>query len=560
MTKYAMLVVGVCLGLAGGLAPLKADVAAVGNGRLPSAVGGVKKPDPKSLEALLKQGRDALAAGEYKAARDAYQDVAAIDTRNVEALHGQGVAYMFLGDFIHALPPMEKALVANPSTNRALVLNMAVCQIGQPGSKNAMRAAAVIMDYLVAHPGQLDEPLLNAMATALYIADDQAKKGRKFQDCEAFYKTYNQKLEAAKPGMKRWGVQWLNARTVDERTASNVASEKQLAALSREIDAIDGKLVDANRTLEKQKDLVRRGFMTQYELSDSLQAVKFLTEQQATKQKDYEEAVAKIQRPTFPKVMTLVAMDELTPPPVAANVTIANDTPASQLVMPTKVRRTNSSEKPVATKTEIKTEMPKVEESIISVSAQTAAHRKVRIVSYSAAFPISENLILTAAAPLDGATEIELQTADGTPVKAEIVRADVASGLALLRVSDKKLIPMVFAPTFSGGAIQCAAYPTVNIFNPLAESLPGTAKSPAGEWRVTLSRHPRLGGSPLLSGNKIVGMELASRETDPAQIPAVTLDAIKKFLGSDLPTTSVGGPEPCAVMLQVMATRESSGS
>ena len=62
-----------------------------------------------------------------------------------------------------------------------------------------------------------------------------------------------------------------------------------------------------------------------------------------------------------------------------------------------------------------------------------------------------------------------------------------------------------------------------------------------------------------MSGNKVVGMELASRENDAAQIPAVTLDANKKFLGSYLPASPAGGPEPCAAMLQLMATRESSG-
>src|SRR5207302_10860737 len=99
---------------------------------------GAKKADPKSLEPLLTQGREALAAGEYKAARDAFSDAAAIDQRNVEALHGEGLAYMYLNDLPHALAPMERAMTANPSPSRALVLNMAVCQIG---NRNPMRAA-----------------------------------------------------------------------------------------------------------------------------------------------------------------------------------------------------------------------------------------------------------------------------------------------------------------------------------------------------------------------------------------------------------------------------------
>ena len=154
---------------------------------------------------------------------------------------------MFLNDFAHALPPMEKALLANPAPNRALVVNMAVCQIGQPGSKNAMRAAIIIKDYLTAHPGSLDEPLLNAMATALYLADDQAKKGNKFKECEVFYTTYNQKLEAAKPGYKRWGVQWLKAADVNKHISENAAIDRQLGSLSRDLDLLDGKVADKSR-------------------------------------------------------------------------------------------------------------------------------------------------------------------------------------------------------------------------------------------------------------------------------------------------------------------------
>src|SRR5438132_14082863 len=77
-----------------------------------------KKPDPKSLETLLKQGHDALAGGEYIAARDAFLDATTIDSKHFDALHGLGVAYMYLNDFHHAREPMEKALTANPAATR----------------------------------------------------------------------------------------------------------------------------------------------------------------------------------------------------------------------------------------------------------------------------------------------------------------------------------------------------------------------------------------------------------------------------------------------------------
>lgn len=550
---------GLILGAGGAVCIFAAD----GIPGRPVVGAGPKKVDPKTVEALLKQGREALAAGEYKAASDAFHDAAAADSKNVEALHGEGLARMYQNDFVHALAPMEKALIANPAPNRALVLNMAVCQIGQPGSKNAMRAATIIMDYLSAHPATLDEPLLNAMATALYVADDQAKKGSKFAQCESFYKTYNQKLEAAKPGMKRWGVQWMSASAVDSKVAANAAIDKQLASLNRDMDALDGKIASASADLDKQKDLFRRGFVYEYQLTQYVAALKVLTDTMEEKQKAYDETAAKYQRPTFPRAMTLVAMDDLTPPPVAANVAIVEDTAAIQKTFTPKPRANAKAKvdpvKPPTPKTDGPRTDPKPEEPLISITAKPVVRTKIRINSYAAAFPISDTLVLTAAGPLAGATEIELQTADGSPIKAELVRTDEAAGLALLRVSGRKLIPLILANTFTGGAIQCAAYPTVNIFNPAAEPIPGTAKPPVGEWKVSLSRHPRLGGSPLLAANKVVGVELASRETDPTQIPSATLDAIKKFLGPDMPSPPAGTPEPCSVLLQLMATRESSG-
>jgi hypothetical protein len=160
---------------------------------------------------------------------------------------------------------------------------------------------------------------------------------------------------------------------------------------------------------------------------------------------------------------------------------------------------------------------------------------------------------------LAGATQIVVQTADGTPMSAALVRSDEPSGLALLRVDGGRFVPLPLASTYNGGALQCAAYPTVNIFNPAAEWIPGSAKSPAaGEWHISLVRHPRLGGAPLLVQGKLVGVELAARDTDTRDIPSATLEQIKKFLGPDAPSAQIG-PDPCAAMLQLMATRETSG-
>lgn len=526
------------------------------------AAAGLKKVDPKTLEALLKQGRDALAAGEYKAARDAFHDVAVLEPRNPEALHGQGVAYMYLNDFTHAREPMERALTATPSPSRALVLNMAVCQIGL---KNPMRAAKIIMDYLTAHPKDLDEPLCNAMGTALTLADDQARKGRMFGDAANFYVAYNTRLEAAKPGLKRWGVQWMKADDVNQKKQAQATAEKSLNQLGRELDTLDANIADSSRELEKQKDLARRGFIEDFQLQQYTAAHVALIESQTSKQKEYDELSATIERPAFPKAMTLVALDDLKPPPVANNVVIVENTPppaVETIKAPTRTRPAVAVKPKVGTTATPPSTDTKMEEPVISVAAAPKPSQKVRISAYAAAFPITDTLVLTAASTVAGSSEVELQASDGTAVKAELVRADDATGLALVRVTSRKLMPLPLGSAFAGGAVQCAGYPTVNIFNPMSEPITGTAKPPAAaDWKVSLSRHPRLGGAPLIVQGKVVGVELATRDIDAGAIPAVTLDQIKKFLGDDLPKSpSAGGPDACSAMLQLTATRETTGT
>src|SRR5881394_1196504 len=79
-----------CLALAmlGALAlaqpPAKPGVAAV-------APGEKEARKKKSLDQLLQQGLDALAAGQYPAAREAFLDVIALDPKQVKAYHGLGL-------------------------------------------------------------------------------------------------------------------------------------------------------------------------------------------------------------------------------------------------------------------------------------------------------------------------------------------------------------------------------------------------------------------------------------------------------------------------------------
>jgi hypothetical protein len=151
---------------------------------------------------------------------------------------------------------------------------------------------------------------------------------------------------------------------------------------------------------------------------------------------------------------------------------------------------------------------------------------------------------------------MQLQAADGQGITAELVRKDEATGLALLKVIGRKLHPLPVADAFKGGPVTCASFPTAELFSPTAQSIAGSATAPKDGWTVSLNTHPRLAGAPLISGGKVVGVCTAPRDAERNKLPAVTLDQLKKFLGSDLPTEPAAG-NPTASLLQLVTTRES---
>ena len=51
-------------------------------------------------------------------------------------------------------------------------------------------------------------------------------------------------------------------------------------------------------------------------------------------------------------------------------------------------------------------------------------------------------------------------------------------------------------------------------------------------------------------------MELAARDSAPAEIPAVALDAVHSFLGSDQPQAGHGTSKPDAAIFQLVSTSQ----
>jgi hypothetical protein len=181
-----------------------------------------------------------------------------------------------------------------------------------------------------------------------------------------------------------------------------------------------------------------------------------------------------------------------------------------------------------------------------------AALAKATVTTYGAGFPVAPDLIVTSAAVVEGATGVTVQPADGDPMDAEVVTRDESSGLALLKIPGRKMAYLPLADAFAGGTFQCVGFPTVSIFDPVAEAITGSAVAPKDGWTVRLSKHPRLGGGPLVAGGKVVGVQLATRDADPTQIPAAPLDAIRKLVGAQAGPS--GNADPAAVTMQVTVT------
>jgi hypothetical protein len=126
-------------------------------------------------------------------------------------------------------------------------------QTAQSGCGRSMRGAKFIQNFMTSKPNEVDDALLNTLKTALEIIPVANRTGE-WQRVNGFYEGQIKKLEAKKPGMKRWGLEWQSASEVEEKlkqaqtTMKNLAKEpdkdlmKALEDYIKEVDAPQDKL------------------------------------------------------------------------------------------------------------------------------------------------------------------------------------------------------------------------------------------------------------------------------------------------------------------------------
>ena len=519
-----------------------------------TAAGGTAASRAKaSLEPLLQQGADALAAEQYQPARAAFLDAIAIDPRSVKAHHGLALCMVAQKEVAKAAAELDKAVNMTPTPDRALVLNAMACGMATHAH---MRAAKLAKDYLTAHPKELDEPMVNALGTALSAATDAERKNRFFTDCASFYLIANQRLEAARPGYKRFGSDWLPARDADAKTAAIAAKQKQLDTLSQAIATAEERLAPAEKELEHQKFLLTRGEPAgNYYITRAQNAYDSALAAVNSAQERYDAVASSIENPKFPAEVQMVAMDATTAPPVTTSVTVTVASAETVKTIEMKPKARASRSKPVE---KTATEAPTPPAEITLEPPKPAVARKVRITQYAAAFPVATDLVVTSSAIVDEGITLQLQATDGRPMEAKLVRKDDTLGLALLRVEGKSFNGLGLAESFNGGPVTCDSFPTVDLFSPAAQAISGIAPPPKEGWLISLNVHPRLAGAPVISNARVVGVCVAPRDAERGKLPTVTLEQLKTFLGADVTPPKTPG-DPASSLLQLVTTRETGG-
>jgi tetratricopeptide (TPR) repeat protein len=488
---------------------------------------GTARPEEikKAVDRLIREGEGALAAGDFKAARDSFMDALQLDKKNALAGHGLGLAYIGLHEPALACDTLEAA--ANMGApDRALLINLAVAQ---SGSGRAMRGAKYILKYLESIPPTQapDEPLLNTMKIMLESIPPDMRTSE-YARMQGVYDRLNKRLEdKAGNGQKRWGLKWIPAEEFTGYEKQRKEAEKEMTARQQDLERARRDLEQAGADLDREKG--RR-------LEGSTVLLRAQTRFD-TAQRRYDNALSTYQKlaesvpqPEYPALLATVPMGDAAgstndPTKVASAVTPPDPQPKpAPTLFPAdpepKVNPTRPDVKPM-------TQKPTVQ---FGGSRQDVVKQVTR---HAAGFLIGPDLLVTAAATVKDAQSIEVVGRDGQSTKAEVLRTE--GPLALLKVEFKGAARPVLpiAQAAAGGTLKCPAFPSPSsIFDDEAgEVIDNVTISPNGEARMR--KHPRLPGSPLMAGGKVVAVELAERESPITAIPVASLEKLRALIAGD---------------------------
>jgi tetratricopeptide (TPR) repeat protein len=477
----------------------------------------------------LKEADAKLAAGDAKAALDLYQSALTSEPRNVAALCGAASAHRTLGQSPKAIAMLERAISAAPK-DRTVVHNLAMLLFDSGAQPRAIK---LVRDYLVATHKPADEPMLDTLLYLLGTASDETKKLKLHAEAQATAKQYAQSLEAQRPGYRRWGGEWVDPKVVREFERELEAANKEIVKAAQQIKADD----EAIRMLEARKPKLEyrlaRGLEEPSARDELLEKIDEAKKTKAAHVTHRTTLIAQLPRPPVPAVPEWIAYGQAAP----------------ALSSPQKDETAEAPPRPDPSDLErVETTMPE------SPGEPPVEAPKKQTTAYGVAFAVSEDTLVVSRALVDGAVELSVQSPSGESEVCEVTRSDALSGLAILKLKTLKASPLLMAGEFNGGAVQCVAVPSPELFRVNAAVIEGDAPVPVDAWTVKLDQNPRLPGAPLIAGGKIVGVTLADRDTDPAAVPAVSLKALRELIGK--PAGGKPATDPKQAIFQVLATRE----
>lgn len=479
----------------------------------------------------VKAGTEALDAGKLDEAKQAFAAALKADPKDPRAQHGMALVCLANREIGRACQLMDQVLAQTPKPDRAVVLNAIAAHMA---AKNRARACKLARDYLTANPKALDEPMVNALGGALAGASPTERKNRLFTESVAFYEIANKRLEAARPGYKRFGMEWHPAAEADTKLSTFAKNQKALDHLATAIDLAEQRVSDVEREIARQLFLVdRKDSAAPRRLAAARADLPKARAEVAAAQQNYDDFAASMLRPPFPKEVEAVAMSQLDPPPFSAVIAKPTTATATASTTTTVTVATPA----VATTQPAAVSQPATTTPTTTVTAsQPVTRRAPKVLT---AFAVHVDLVLTAAQGIEKESETRVQLRDGRTFPARVVRIDAKTGLALLRVEGVRLACLAVGEQFEGGPITCVGFPDDDLFQPKLRGMNGKASPVPAEqaekgWTVSLNIHPRLPGAPLFAEGHVVGVCLAPPDALPSELPAIPLTKIRNILGVDI--------------------------
>jgi TolA-binding protein len=264
---------------------------------------------PTDLNGLVQQAQSELFAELYKDAQTHFARAMSIDPKNVTAVHGAALSALGLKQNVQAKALMEKARGLVTKSNRAVAYNLAVTYLLNDQPRDA---AVSLKQYLDETRKTVDARMFDLSLAALLAAELNGDED--MESLEAFVADYGQRVDALRPGFKRWGIEWRRPDETDKHRAQLRDCLTELTKLRKEIKVQQSVVQAREKDIEDVQDRGRHAHAMSNR-ADHLKTARArlaqLKDQAVETQKKFAAAF-----PPLDQVVEPIAMNDLSPPDV----------------------------------------------------------------------------------------------------------------------------------------------------------------------------------------------------------------------------------------------------